>query len=113
MTRLLILNPALKKWTWIDSSRGWRSKAFQKSFVINLKVNCKSMQGFTCLHDYLLLYLVENYIDGAEFCYLSEKDVRDIIKPIGIVKKILRLIPKVKGYGVVDIFSVHSIDVYD
>ena len=69
------------------------------------------MQAFTCLHNnyYLLLYLVENYIDGAEFCYLIEKDVRDIIKPI----KILRLILKVKRYSNVNIFSFRSINMYD
>ena len=39
--------------------------------------------------------MLDNYIDGKEFMNLSEQEVKKIIPAIGIVKKIMRLIPKV------------------
>lgn len=37
------------------------------------------------------LYNLENQIDGLAFIDLSENDIRQMIKPIGCVLKILRL----------------------
>lgn len=39
--------------------------------------------------------IVDNYIDGAEFNSLTESEIREIIPPIGLAKKIIRMIPKV------------------
>ena len=39
--------------------------------------------------------LVENYIDGKEFIKLTEAEVKVMVPPIGLAKKIIRLIPKV------------------
>lgn len=35
--------------------------------------------------------MLENEIDGVIFCELSEADIKAIVKPLGIVKKIVRL----------------------
>ena len=43
----------------------------------------------------LTLRFPENYIDGAEFVGLSEAEIKEIIPPIGLTKKIMKLIPKV------------------
>ena len=37
------------------------------------------------------LFLLENEIDGASFCELTEQEIKSMIKPIGVVKRILRL----------------------
>ena len=39
--------------------------------------------------------LIDNYIDGKKFLKLTEAEVKSMVAPIGIAKKILRLIPKV------------------
>ena len=39
----------------------------------------------------------ENEIDGASFLELTETDIKEIVKPLGIVKKILRLKRKVSA----------------
>lgn len=38
--------------------------------------------------------LSDNYIDGKEFTKLTEAEVKQMVKAIGIAKKIIRLIPK-------------------
>lgn len=38
-----------------------------------------------------IYFYVENLIDGKEFVALQENEVKDLIPPLGIVKKILRL----------------------
>lgn len=38
---------------------------------------------------------VENYIDGREFMQLSQKELKEMIPAVGIVKKLSRLISKV------------------
>lgn len=38
-----------------------------------------------------ILSFLENEIDGEAFCELSETDIKAIIKPLGIVKRIIRL----------------------
>ena len=43
----------------------------------------------------LIISLVQNYIDGSEFVALSEAEVKEIVPPIGLAKKILKLLPKV------------------
>ena len=37
----------------------------------------------------------ENFIDGCAFVMLTQKDVRKLVPPIGLAKKIISLIPKV------------------
>ena len=37
--------------------------------------------------------ILDNFIDGKEFVALKENEVKELIAPLGIVKKILRLIP--------------------
>ena len=39
--------------------------------------------------------VLDNYIDGKEFVSLSEAEVKSMVGPIGLAKKILRLIPEV------------------
>ena len=49
-------------------------------------------------HQYLwkdAFLLPENYIDGNEFTKLTEGEVKDMVPPIGLAKKIIRMIPKV------------------
>ena len=36
---------------------------------------------------------VDNYIDGTEFHLLKEDDVKAMVPPIGLAKKIIRLLP--------------------
>ena len=43
----------------------------------------------------MTFYFPENYIDGAEFVGLSEAEIREMVPPIGLTKKIVKLIPKV------------------
>ena len=39
----------------------------------------------------VLRVLTENEIDGAAFFELTEKDVKEMIKPMGQIKKIMRI----------------------
>ena len=39
--------------------------------------------------------LPDNYIDGKEFCKLTEAEVKAMVPPIGLAKKIVHLISKV------------------
>ena len=39
----------------------------------------------------------ENQIDGKSFLELSEPDIKEIVKPIGVVKKIMKLQNKFKA----------------
>ena len=45
----------------------------------------------THLTDFILLYTSENQIDGESFLALTESDVKEMVKPIGVVKKIMKL----------------------
>ncbi len=61
-------------------------------------------------------YTIEELIDGAAFMELSESDVKSLVKPLGQVKKISRLIsskanpgPKVKVCHVTQYLMSHSI----
>ena len=45
---------------------------------------------------YCTFYFLENYIDGKEFARLTESEVKDMVPRIGLAKKIMRLIPKVR-----------------
>ncbi len=38
--------------------------------------------------------ILDNYIDGTEFLSLTETDMKSLVPPIGLAKKILRLIPE-------------------
>jgi formylmethanofuran dehydrogenase subunit D len=38
---------------------------------------------------------LEKYIDGCAFVMLNEEDVRELVPPIGLTKKIMSLVPKV------------------
>lgn len=37
-------------------------------------------------------FLSENYIDGAEFLTLTESEVKTMIPPIGLARKVMRLL---------------------
>ena len=56
----------------------------------------------------------DNYIDGTTFLQLEEQDIRELIPgAIGIVKKLLRLIPKVYSYtrlphGIAIVFILYT-----
>ena len=36
---------------------------------------------------------LDNYIDGKEFLLLTEKEVKEMVPPLGLAKKISRLLP--------------------
>ena len=40
-------------------------------------------------------FVADNQIDGECFLELSESEVKELVKPLGIVKKILRILRKV------------------
>ena len=40
------------------------------------------------------LLTAENYIDGSEFLTLTKADVKAMILPLGLAKKIVSLLPK-------------------
>lgn len=56
------------------------------SFALALQFVCKKLM---CLS-----FLLENYIDGEEFLSLSEHDIKSMVPPIGLSRKIFRLIQK-------------------
>ena len=39
-------------------------------------------------------FLSENYIDWAEFLTLTESEVKTMILPIGLARKVMRLLPQ-------------------
>lgn len=43
----------------------------------------------------LHLCALENYVDGKDFGELTEEEIKTIVPPIGLRRKILRLQPKV------------------
>ena len=43
-------------------------------------------------------YPTENYIDGVEFVSLTLPEIKEMVPPIGLAKKIVKLIPKVCMY---------------
>jgi len=43
---------------------------------------------------------IDNYIDGSEFVNITPPEVKEMVSPIGLAKKIIRLIPKVGGWVV-------------
>ena len=45
----------------------------------------------------ILLYdcVIDNYIDGGAFVTLSAEEIKEMVPPIGLAKKILKLIPTV------------------
>jgi len=44
--------------------------------------------------NYTISLILENYIDGAEFLTLTEAEVKAMIPPIGLARKILKLLPQ-------------------
>ena len=52
------------------------------------------VQSFA-FNQFLLKSCADNYIDGNEFLELTESEIKDIVPPIGIAKKVIRLQPKV------------------
>jgi len=71
---------------------------------------CNIPQRFCTIFEGILIYLdhiyigalfcphTDNFIDGTTFLQLEEQDIRELIPgAVGIVKKLLRLIPKVCG----------------
>ena len=43
---------------------------------------------------------LEKYIDGCTFVMLNEDDVRELVPPIGLTKKIKSFVPKVSCSGI-------------
>ena len=41
----------------------------------------------------------DNFIDGKEFLKLTENEVKEMVAPLGLAKKIIRMIPKVCLYN--------------
>lgn len=41
-----------------------------------------------------IVVFVENYIDGMEFTSLTEEEIKSLVPPIGLVKKIIKLHPQ-------------------
>lgn len=64
---------------------------------------CKAFRGKTIYHGIyayirtscicLNLLFAENYMDGTEFLDLTEEEVHSMVPPLGLAKKITRLIP--------------------
>lgn len=57
------------------------------------------MHAWTELHradvlNYTISLILKNYIDGAEFLTLTEAEVKAMIPPIGLARKLLRLLPR-------------------
>ena len=46
-----------------------------------------------------LLLTTDNYIDGKEFLVLKEEDVYKMVPPVGLAKKIIRLLPSKEVAG--------------
>ena len=44
------------------------------------------------------MLLLENYLDGTEFIALSEDEIKSMVPPLGLVKKIMKLQPSVRYY---------------
>ena len=42
-----------------------------------------------------MVFFAANMIDGEAFLELTEVDVKELVKPLGVVKKILRLLREV------------------
>ena len=42
-----------------------------------------------------LPFSIDNYVDGKEFISLTYEEVKGMVPPLGLAKKVLRLIPKV------------------
>ena len=42
----------------------------------------------------LFLYNIDNFVDGAVLCQLTEQEIREIIPPIGLAKKVHSMLPK-------------------
>ena len=45
------------------------------------------------------LLATDNYIDGQEFLVLKEEDVYKMVPPVGLAKKVLRLLPSKEVAG--------------
>ena len=70
----------------------WK-RGFLKTIVTYLKVIKMNANAFRLLFDNL-----DNYIDGREFLLLTEDEVKYMIPPIGLAKKIARLLPSSKVF---------------
>ena len=49
-----------------------------------------------CINNTNTEIFFENYIDGEEFLNLNQQEVRSMVPPIGLAKKILHLTKEVK-----------------
>ncbi len=45
-------------------------------------------------------FITENQIDGESFLELTESDIKELVKPLGVVKKIIRLVREVRSHAV-------------
>ena len=60
---------------------------------------CEKFRGIIyigCINNTNTEIFLENYIDGKEFLNLNEQEVRSMVSPIGLAKKIIRLSKEVK-----------------
>ena len=49
------------------------------------------------VHGFFLLLPIDNEIDGECFIELSDAEVKELIKPLGIAKKVIRIIKEVSN----------------
>ena len=61
---------------------------------------CKVLEGMQSIyssywHCQIFISFIENYVDGCAFMMLSESNVRELVPPIGLIKKIMSFIPRV------------------
>ena len=63
---------------------------------ITLQLPVSNFPCYTYISLHLCKYSTENKIDGDCFLELTEADVKEMVKPIGTVKKILKILNKCK-----------------
>lgn len=59
----------------------------------------------TLSHIMWFVFLLENYVDGTEFISLTADEIKAIVPPIGLVKKIMKLRQSVSG----NVYKVHHL----
>ena len=62
--------------------------------MLTLVNNCCSKKEPLPYVNLFLLTCLENCIDGLEFTLLKDDEVKEMVPPLGIAKKIIRLIPR-------------------
>ena len=44
----------------------------------------------------IYMYVPENYVDGSKFTSLTDGEVKAMISPLGLAKKVIRLVQEVR-----------------